>query len=105
MLRQLLTTLSAFLAATLMVVAAAGPAIASPHYQAQPAVSPAKAKLVLRDVVWNCGDAGCAAEKSGSRPAIVCAHLAKEVGALRTFSVKGGPLAAGDLEKCNARAE
>lgn len=104
MLRQLLTTLTAFLCAGLMVAAAAGPAVAS-HYQAQPTVTPAKAKLVLRDIVWNCGDAGCAAGKSNSRPAIVCAQLARQIGTLRAFSVKGEPLAASDLQKCNARAE
>ena len=82
------------------------PAVASSHYHAQPAAKPAAAKLVLRDTIWSCGDTGCAAaSKSGSRPAIVCEVLVKEVGALRSFTVAGQALSAEQLEKCNARAD
>jgi hypothetical protein len=60
---------------------------------------------VVRDTIWACGDSGCeAADRSNSRPAIVCEVLVKEVGALRSFSAGGQPLTAGQLEKCNARA-
>lgn len=102
MTRQTASTLLALTFAGL-VGAAAGPAFAGPHYQAQPAVAPASAKLVLRDVVWNCGDAGCVAGQSNSRPAIVCAVLAKEVGLIRSFAVAGQALSAEELDKCNAR--
>ena len=83
---------------------AAAPALAAPAYQAEPAAKPAAAKLVLRDTVWKCGDAGCAGSQSNSRPAVVCAVLAREVGALRSFSAEGRTLSAEELEKCNARA-
>ena len=82
----------------------ASPAFAQSHYQAEPAAKPALTKIVLRDTVWSCGDAGCVAAKSSSRPAIVCEVLAKEVGVLRSFSVAGQPIGAEQLEKCNARA-
>ena len=83
----------------------ATPALASGQYQAEPAAKPAAAKLVLRDTLWSCGDSGCVtASRSGSRPAIVCELLVKEVGALRSFSVAGRPLSPEQLEKCNARA-
>ena len=83
----------------------ASPAFAAAaHYHAAPAVAPSEAKLVLRDTVWKCGDDGCVAGKSSSRPAIVCAVLAKEVGVLRSFSVGGQTVSADELEKCNARA-
>jgi hypothetical protein len=83
----------------------ATPAVASSHYHAQPVAKPAATKLVLRDMIWSCGDAGCsAATKSSSRPAIVCEVLVKEVGSLRSFSVAGQALSAEQLEKCNARA-
>jgi len=36
---------------------------------------------------------------------VVCAILAKEVGALRSFNVKGQALSAEQLGKCNARAK
>ena len=83
---------------------ASTPALAS-HYVAQPAAKPAQAKIVVRDLIWSCGDTGCSAAKNGSRPAIVCASLAKEVGKLESFSVAGAALGPAELEKCNARAD
>ena len=46
----------------------------------------------------------CVAPKSSSRPAVVCAALVRETGAVRSFTVDGQALAAEQLEKCNARA-
>ncbi len=80
------------------------PALAAPHFQAEPTAKPAAERLVLRDTIWRCGDSGCAAGKSSSRPAVVCAVLARQVGSLRSFSADGQPLSAEELEKCNARA-
>ena len=82
----------------------ASPAIAGSHYHAQPAATPPSAKIVLRDTIWSCGDSGCVAAKSNSRPAIVCEVLVKEVGVLRSFAVAGQPISREQLEKCNARA-
>jgi hypothetical protein len=88
-----------FLAAALV----SAPSYAMSHYHAAPAAKPASSTLVLRDVVWKCGDVTCAAGKSNSRPAIVCALLAKQVGALRSFSASGEAMTPSELEKCNAR--
>lgn len=88
--------------AALALVAA--PASAAPHYQAEPAAKPEQARFVAKDVVWRCGDSGCTGARSNSRPAIVCAALAREIGTLRSFSAGGKTLANGDLDKCNARA-
>ena len=84
----------------------AAPAIAAgPQYRAEPVAAPAQAKFALRDTLWNCGDNGCAATASSSRPAIVCAVLAREVGTLKSFSTGGEALSPDQLEKCNARAK
>jgi hypothetical protein len=88
--------------ATLALVSA--PALAAPHFQAEPAAKPDQSRFVAKDVVWRCGDAGCTGAKSNSRPAIVCAALAKEIGPLRSFRAGGQVLANGELDKCNARA-
>ncbi len=81
------------------------PVMAAPaYYQAEPAAAPAQPRLVARDNVWHCGEAGCTSGRTGSRPAIVCATLVREVGALRSFSVEGRAFAAGELENCNRRA-
>lgn len=83
---------------------AATPALASSHYQAEPAAKPSAARIIVKDLLWKCGDAGCSAAKSNSRPAVVCSALAKKVGALRSFSVAGVTISSEELEKCNARA-
>jgi hypothetical protein len=81
----------------------AAPALASSHYLAQPA-NPSDARIVAKDILWKCGDAGCSAGRSNSRPHVVCSSLVKKVGALRSFSVEGVALSPEELEKCNARA-
>lgn len=81
------------------------PVLAAPAFQADPVAKPASERIVLRDTVWRCGDSGCAAGKSSSRPQIVCAILAKKVGSLRSFSAEGQALSQEELEKCNARAD
>ena len=97
MIRISLTALSIFMLSA--------PALAAPpHYHAVLSAKPLKPKLILRDVVWHCGEAQCAGGKSNSRPAIVCAVLAREVGRLQAFTVDGRALDAPELEKCNAAA-
>lgn len=91
------------LALAALAFMSAAPVMAS-HYTAQPAAKPSQAKLIVRDIIWFCGDAGCSAAKNGSRPAIVCGSLVKEVGRLQSFNVAGAPLPPAELEKCNARA-
>jgi hypothetical protein len=59
---------------------------------------------VVKDSMWRCGPHGCASSRSNSRPAIVCAALAKEVGALRGFSAAGKAFTAEEMEKCNRAA-
>ena len=93
-----------FKAALIAFAFASTPVLAAPAFQAEPAAKPASERIVLRDTVWHCGDSGCAADKSSSRPAVVCAVLAKKVGSLRSFTAEGQALSPEELEKCNARA-
>jgi hypothetical protein len=80
------------------------PALAASHYHAVPAAAPANTKVVVRDTVWSCGNDGCRGSTSSSRPAIVCAVFAREVGELQSFAVQGRPISPDELAKCNARA-
>jgi hypothetical protein len=93
----------AFTAAALAGLAAPAAAAAN-SYRAEFASPPAAQRIVVRDVVWNCGGDSCAALQTSSRPATDCSALATRAGALRSFSVAGQPLSAEELEKCNARA-
>jgi len=94
MIRPLILTVAAL---------SATPALAN-HFRAEPAAAPAKARFVARDNVWNCAAAGCVSNRSAARPAIVCATLVREVGALRSFTVEGRAFGAEELAACNARA-
>ena len=89
----------------LYLAAALAMASAAPgFYSAEPAATPAVTRFVIRDTMWQCGPGACTGGKSNSRPAIVCAALVKEVGAVRGFTAAGKPLTPQELEKCNAAA-
>jgi hypothetical protein len=89
----------------LALTVVSGPAFAAGTYQAEPAARPAQERFVARDNVWRCTDAGCiSTNPSASRPAIVCAALARQIGALRSFSNDGQAFGAEALQACNSRA-
>lgn len=100
--RQLTSSLLAFV---LTVSLFGGTAFAVPsQYRAEPATPPAAARVIVKDISWRCGDAGCVAQQGNSRPTIDCSALAHELGTLRSFTVGGRALEPTALEKCNARA-
>ena len=101
--RFLISTLLAFLFSFSLL---GGTAFAAPgsQYRAEPANPPAASRLIVKDIIWRCGAAGCVAPRGNSRPAIDCSALAHEVGTLRSFTVEGQALDPAALEKCNARA-
>jgi hypothetical protein len=103
MVRSLASSLLAFLLTASLF---AGTAFAAPgsHYRAEPATPPAASRLIVKETVWKCDAGGCVAPRGNSRPVIDCSGLAREVGALRSFSVDGQAIEAAALEKCNARA-
>jgi hypothetical protein len=82
----------------------AAPAFASSYYHAMPTTPPAQDRFVARENAWRCAESGCTSGRTATRPAIVCAALVRQVGALRSFSVEGRAFAADALESCNRRA-
>jgi hypothetical protein len=105
MTRQITSAWFAFLLTTLTFAATALPASASQaHFRAQPVAATSQARLVVRDTIFRCGPAGCAAPRGSTRPAIVCSVLAREVGELRSFSADGRSFDPAELEACNSRA-
>lgn len=72
-------------------------------YRAELAAPAAKPSAVAGGLVWKCSQSSCAAAKGTSRPAIVCARLAKEVGTVATFTAGGKALEAADLARCNGQ--
>jgi hypothetical protein len=88
-----------FAAATL----ASSPAVAG-SYSAQPVATPAKSKIVGRDIAWTCGPEACRGSTDSSRPILLCQDLAKRAGRIASFVADGRALSAAELDKCNASA-
>lgn len=106
-LHHVFAVIAAVLAASFMLIGTAASAQVranGPTYRAELAQPAAAARLAAAGVVWNCEGNACSAPRSNSRPAIVCARLVREAGALTSFSFAGTPLSANDLERCNAAA-
>lgn len=61
------------------------------------------AKPIASGLVWKCVGTTCTAPQATSRPAIVCARLAKEVGPLNAFAVEGRAFEAEELARCNGK--
>ena len=91
-------------ACALATAVSAAPALAAPHYRAAPAAPPPAERLIVRDLMWRCGNGECTTGPSNSRPAVVCAALVRKVGTLRSFIVQGKEMGPRELQKCNARA-
>ncbi len=90
--------------AILSLALVATPAFAA-GFQAETSSAPAQGRFVARDSVWRCAGTNCvSSNRTSTRPAIVCAALAREVGALKSFAVDGRAFAAEELQACNARA-
>ena len=82
----------------------ATPAFAA-DFQAQTGSQPPQSRFVARDSIWRCSGTACVSTNdTATRPAIVCAALARQVGALRSFSANGRAFGAEELQACNARA-
>ena len=81
----------------------AAPAAAA-NYSATLA-SPTNARLIVRDISWNCGAAACQGATDESRPAVLCQSLAKRAGRIETFLVNGRAFTPSELERCNASAK
>ena len=79
----------------------ASAAEAGPFYRAELAAPAAEARPIAGDLAWSCSDTSCAADKGKSRPVIVCARLAKEVGPVANFVVDGEALDEEQLARCN----
>lgn len=93
-----------FRSAILLFSLLSAPALANAHYRAEPVNPPVQERFVARDAVWHCGSSTCVSGKSGSRPAIVCATLAREVGALKRFQAGERVFDETELQNCNRRA-
>lgn len=103
--RTVTAFLSVLLAAGTMSVAA-GPAFAArsaPDYRVT-TVDAVKGTKIANDTLWRCANNTCVADSAPSRPEIVCAKVAREIGKLDSFAFRGEAFDADTLAKCNTRA-
>ena len=96
-----MTRLATLIAAAAML---AGAPAAAATYSAKPAVTPQAARIIARDISWNCGPAACLGNTEESRPAVLCQGLAKRAGRLTSFVANGRAFGEAELAKCNASA-
>jgi hypothetical protein len=73
------------------------------YYRAELTAPATNGHAVVGGLVWKCADTACAAPKGTSRPAIVCARLAKQVGEVSNFTAGGKAFEAEDLARCNGK--
>lgn len=73
-------------------------------YQASFAGPVGKSQLVAKDLLWACAGDSCIADRSNSRPAIVCSALARAAGPLTAFAAGGDALGPEQLARCNGGA-
>jgi hypothetical protein len=66
---------------------------------------PAASKTVVHGMLVNCDGAACAAAQGTSRPAIVCASIARELGPVTSFRAGDATLDGEALAKCNSKAD
>ena len=62
-------------------------------------------KQVVRGMLFNCDGATCAAAEGTSRPAIVCASVARQLGPVTSFRAGNEALDGEALAKCNSKAD
>ena len=75
------------------------------HYVATPAQAPIKDKLITRETLWKVSGGNYVAARSTERDAFLCGAVARDAGALTSFTVGGQAFDADQLAKCNAKAK
>ena len=73
------------------------------YYRAELAQPVKTTTEVIRGTAWTCKGNVCVAEKSNSRPVIVCQRLANEMGEVTGFTVEGEAIAEDKLAKCQGK--
>ena len=92
--------------ASAAILAAAG-ASAAPRdtYVATPAAAPTKSFLITQSTAWQVRDGAYVVTNAPYREMIACQLVARNAGALTSFSVNGEAFDTAELDACNAKAK
>lgn len=74
---------------------------AVPYFSVELAQPTGEAQAIAGGVVFRCEGTTCTGPRSGDRPLRVCSELRREVGTIASFAVRGEPVAADLLARCN----
>ena len=89
--------------AAMAIATIAAPAAAA-TYSAQLETPPQGKRIAGADLLWSCTGQACVGSTMNSRPLVLCQGLAKKAGRIRAFAIDGRPIAAAELDRCNASA-
>jgi hypothetical protein len=68
-------------------------------------LAPADGRIIMRDIVWQCGPDACSGATENGRPLTLCQSLAKRAGRIDSFIANGRALGSAELDRCNASAK
>lgn len=105
MTRILSAALAAAASALLVGITASAAAQTTAHYVAVPEAEATKTSVITRSTPWRRTGGAYVAARAPERDLVLCQLLARDVGALRSFSAGGKALDDQGLAKCNARAK
>ena len=101
---QLLALTAATLVAGTMVAGTAHAQAPGGYYVAVPAAAPAKPSMMINATPWRLQGNAYVAARAPERDAVLCDLVARNTGALSSFTVAGRAYDADALAKCNAHA-
>lgn len=95
-------SLSAIAAPLTSAMASTTPAqVRSSYFTVELAQPTTEAQAIAGGVVFTCEGTSCTGPRSGDRPLRVCSELRREVGQIASFAVRGEPVSADLLARCN----
>ncbi|KQT34694.1 hypothetical protein ASG29_00575 [Sphingomonas sp. Leaf412] len=95
---------SAVITSAALLAAAGVQAQTSGYYVATPAAKPAKDRLITRSTAWQLQNGAFVAARAPERDLVLCQLVARDIGALSSFSAGGKAYDAAQLGKCNGKA-
>ncbi len=103
-LRNFLFALAAIFVSSFMLTNTAM-AKGEPVYYEATLAAPVKDNVtIVKGTIWHCRNNVCKASKSRTKDAYVCAKLARKVGEVTAFEIKGVPFDPAALVSCNGKS-
>ena len=103
--RRLLSIAAALLVSGTMLAGTVHAQAPQGYYVAVPTTQPTHAALMTRATPWSLRGNAYVAARAPERDQVLCELVAKNTGALASFSVAGKAFDADALAKCNAHAK